>query len=105
MDPNDHQILYAGAVDAYGWSESGGLYRSTDGGTTWTKILDQPRVNAVVPVSGEPNVLYAAVTVWFQFFQNQEAGFYYSNDGAATGTYTGDGLGLKRAITPAPEPL
>ncbi len=99
VDPNNTQILYAGAVDVYDFSQSGGLYKSTDGGATWAKILDQPRVNVVVPIPGEPNVLYAAVAVWFQYFENQAAGFYYSSDGGANWTNIGDGLGHKNIVT------
>lgn len=98
VDPNDSQILYAGAVDAYGWSESGGLYKSDNGGADWSLILDQPRVNAVIPIPGEPDVVYADVSPWFQFFPDQESGFYYSSNGGSTWENIGDGLGHKHVV-------
>ena len=98
VDPNDSQVLYAGAVDAFGWSESGGLYQSINGGATWSLILDQPRVNTVVPIPGEPGVVFADVAPWFQFFPNQESGFYYSADGGSSWENIGDGLGHKHVV-------
>lgn len=98
VDPNDSQTIYAGAVDAYGWSSSGGLYKSSNGGGSWAMILDQPRVNAVVPIPGESGVIYAAVSPWFQFFPDQVSGFYYSADGGANWENIGDGLGHKHVV-------
>jgi hypothetical protein len=48
LDPSHPQTLYVGWFDdRYQEGEKGGLIRSVDGGTSWTKIFDQP-VSGVV---------------------------------------------------------
>jgi photosystem II stability/assembly factor-like uncharacterized protein len=41
VDPRDPNVVYVGALGhAYGPNEQRGVYKSTDGGTHWTKVLD-----------------------------------------------------------------
>ncbi len=54
VDPTDSAIVYAGAAD-------GGLWKSTDGGTTWTPLTDNlPRLSsgAVAIDPNNPSVIY-----------------------------------------------
>jgi len=40
IDPKDNNIVYVGAVgDVWGASQDRGVYKTTDGGKTWTKLL------------------------------------------------------------------
>jgi photosystem II stability/assembly factor-like uncharacterized protein len=42
VDPKNADIVYVGALGhAYGPNSERGVYRSTDGGASWTKVLDQ----------------------------------------------------------------
>ena len=89
FDPHNPNILYAGMWQAYRhpWiMESGGpgsgLYKSTDGGTTWTKLSGGGlpdgiwgRVN-VAPTSN-PNRVYAMI-------EAGKGGLYRTDDGGKT---------------------
>jgi len=42
VDPQNPQVVYVGALGhAYGSNEQRGVYKSTDGGSHWAKVLDQ----------------------------------------------------------------
>lgn len=91
MDPSNPSILYAALWQAYrnGYSMSSGgpgcgLYKSTDGGDTWTSLNEKPGMPkgllgkigiAVSPAN--PNRLYAMI-------ENAKGGLYRSNDGGAS---------------------
>ena len=59
-DPN---IVYVGALGhAYGPNEQRGVYKSVDGGTHWTKVLDKgPEIGIsdLAICSGNPQILFA----------------------------------------------
>jgi photosystem II stability/assembly factor-like uncharacterized protein len=91
MDPSNPQVLYASMWQTYrkfwtfssGGDESG-LFKSTDGGTTWTQITGNPGLPAKplgkigVSVSGaNPNRVYALV-------EAKDGGLYRSDDAGAT---------------------
>lgn len=63
VDPKNSEIVYVGALGhVYGPSEKRGVYKSTDGGMHWTKVLDQgPEIGvsdlAICP--GNPQLLFA----------------------------------------------
>lgn len=64
IDPNDHNIVYAGVMgNIYKASSERGIYKSTDGGKTWKQTLfvnDQSGVVDLQIDPSNPRVLYAS---------------------------------------------
>jgi photosystem II stability/assembly factor-like uncharacterized protein len=92
MDPADPNVLYAGMWQVQGrfWQQidggpGSGLFKSTDGGTTWTPLTSRLGLPAGAPigkvgvsVSGaNPNRVYALV-------EAREGGLFRSDDAGAT---------------------
>ena len=93
IDPRDSNVVYVASQGPL-WSAGGdrGLFKTTDGGTTWNKILgggDYTGVNEVHFDPRDPEVLYA---VTWQHYRNvaalmdggPETGIHKSTDGGAT---------------------
>jgi len=63
VDPQNSAVLYVGALGhAYGPNEQRGVYKSTDGGMHWTRVLDQgPEIGVsdLAICSGNPQLLFA----------------------------------------------
>ncbi len=94
VDPGDSDVVYVAAQGPL-WSAGGerGLYKTTDGGATWEKILggegDYTGANDVVMDPRDPQVLYAALhqrfrTVAALIDGGPESGIHKSTDGGAT---------------------
>jgi len=93
VDPRDSDVVYVAAQGPL-WGPGGdrGLYKSTDGGTTWTKVLDiseNTGVNEVVMDPRDPDTLYAASYqrrrhVWTLINGGPESTVYKSTDAGAT---------------------
>jgi photosystem II stability/assembly factor-like uncharacterized protein len=66
IDPQNANIVYVGALGhVYGPNEQRGVYKSVDGGTHWTKVLDQGHDVGVADLSvcsGNPQLVFA--TTW-----------------------------------------
>ena len=64
VDPNDARTVYVGALGhAYGPNPERGVYKSTDGGDTWTRVLDKgPDVGIadIAMATSQPQILFAA---------------------------------------------
>ena len=64
IDPNDHNIVYAGVMgNIYKASSERGIYKSTDGGKTWKQTLSVNDQSGVVDLQidpSNPRVLYAS---------------------------------------------
>jgi photosystem II stability/assembly factor-like uncharacterized protein len=64
IDPHNANIVYVGALGhAYGPNNERGVYKSTDGGEHWTKVLDQgPEIGVadLAIATDHPNILFAA---------------------------------------------
>ena len=64
IDPNDHNIVYAGVLgNIYKPTEERGVYKSTDGGKTWRKTLFSNEYSGVVDLMMDPTnprILYAS---------------------------------------------
>jgi photosystem II stability/assembly factor-like uncharacterized protein len=95
VDPrNPDVVLVAALGHAYGPNAERGVFRSTDGGRTWTKVLyKNPDTGAIDLAAdpGDPQVVYAALyqarrTPWEQYPPNEgpSSGLYKSTDGGAT---------------------
>ena len=65
IDPRDPNRLFAAVLGhPYGASEERGIFRSTDGGQTWTKVLYKDASTGASDVEmdpSNPNVLYASL--------------------------------------------
>jgi photosystem II stability/assembly factor-like uncharacterized protein len=65
INPNNTDIVYVGVLGAlWGDSEDRGVYKTTDGGRTWSKILYvSPSTGAadVIMDPKDPNILYASM--------------------------------------------
>ena len=63
VDPQNANVVYVGALGhAYAPNEQRGVYKSTDGGTHWTKVLDTGKevgASDLAIASGNPQVLFA----------------------------------------------
>ncbi len=93
-DPDDANILYATASDFDSNQHSdGGVYKSTDGGTTWTELsavedngLDKASKYRVITLQGSTRTLYmagtntetGAGTVWKSTDGGNTWGIYYT---------------------------
>ncbi len=113
VDPNDPSgnTIYAGTGEANASADSAagvGLYKSTDGGDTWTGPLGKPVFNgraigtiAVKP--GDSNTIYVGITRGVRGFNSTDGGgvslipgaaqwgLYKSTDGGATWTFIHNG--------------
>lgn len=82
VDPRSHRTVYAGIQQPSG---SRGVWKSIDGGTTWTRTSLTGAVRALVIDQADSNVLHAGT----------DTGYYYSVDGGTT--WTGNITGLATA--------
>ncbi|HET9391961.1 MAG TPA: hypothetical protein VFO29_00370 [Candidatus Rubrimentiphilum sp.] len=118
IDPRDPDRVFAAVLGhPYGANEERGLYRSTDGGASWQKVLGKDENTGAVSVlidPRNPNVVYASLWAsrnppWrlrdvLQLYQN--GGLYKSTDGGSTWAQLHNGLpaGIGRiGLTIAPE--
>ncbi len=101
VHPEDSDVILVAAQGPL-WSKGGerGLYKSTDGGSTWTKTLGDDEwtgVTDVVMDPTDPDVLYAATwqrhrTVAAYMGGGPESGIHKSTDGGDTWTKSSAGL-------------
>jgi len=65
VDPNDPNVVFVGALGhAYGPSDERGVFRSTNGGETWERVLDRgPNVGAadLAIAPDAPKILFASM--------------------------------------------
>ena len=103
IDPSNPNVVYASLWEAYrneyhmsSGGPGSGLFKSTDGGDTWTEITRNPGLPSGVDgrigvaVSGaDPNRVYALV-------ENEKGGLYRSNDAGATWTLANDSHDIRQ---------
>ena len=105
MDPSNPNVIYAGMweIREGPWEDNnqfqgsgGGLYKSTDGGSTWHQLKgglpdNLSQVNIAIAPS-EPNRLYAALSTTdkIEYGTGKGLGFYRSDDGGETWKRPGD---------------
>ena len=101
IDPRDTDVVYVAAQGPL-WRSGGdrGLYKTTDGGATWTKILDiseHTGVSEVVIDPRYPDTIYAVAYqrrrhVWTLINGGPESGIHKSTDGGKTWRELSNGL-------------
>jgi photosystem II stability/assembly factor-like uncharacterized protein len=101
LHPRNPDIVYVAAMGhLWGANDERGLYRSTDGGATWERVLRIDEDTGVVDVAvdpEEPNVLYAAA------YQRRRTAFGFHGGGPGSGLYRSeDGGETWEELTAAP---
>lgn len=115
IDPRNSNVVYVAAEGSV-WGPGGerGLYKTTDGGKTWNKVLnvsDHTGINNVVMDPRNPDVLYATSEqrrrhVYTKIGGGPETAIYKSTDAGATWDKLTSGLpgedmgGIGIAISP-----
>ena len=104
VDPRNADVVYVGALGhAYGPNDTRGAFKSSDGGATWTRVLDKgPNVGVsdLALAAATPNILFAGTwnthrPPWSTYapLQGPGGGLYRTTDSGATWTQlTGKGL-------------
>lgn len=92
INPNNTQEMYVSVLGAlWGDSEERGVYKSTDGGTTWNKVLYIDQTTGCADLIMDPkdsNILYASMwefrrTAWGFNSGGKNSALYKSTDGGA----------------------
>ncbi len=101
IDPRNSDVVYVAAQGPL-WSAGGdrGLYKTTDGGKTWTLVLEIDENTGVSEVHFDPrnpDILYAAAYqrrrhVWTLIDGGPESGIYKSTDAGANWKKINNGL-------------
>jgi len=104
VDPRDPQIVYVGVLGhAYGPNDERGVFKSTDGGAHWTRVLDQgPEIGVsdLAICSSNPQILFAGTwhtrrPLWSVYapIDGPGSGLFRSQDAGKTwARLNGDGL-------------
>lgn len=101
VDPRNSDVVYVAATGPL-WSAGGdrGLYKTTDGGKTWNKVLEiseHTGVNEIHLDPRNPDILYATAhqrrrRQWTYLGGGPESGVYKSTDAGATWEKANSGL-------------
>jgi len=85
VDPTDPNTVYIGAMgDPFTENEHRGLYKTTDGGQTWEKILfsnNRSGIADLVMHPNDPNILFAAL------YEHKRTPYYFTSGGSGSGLY------------------
>lgn len=101
IHPNDPNIIFVAAQGAqYGATPDRGIYRSTDGGNTWERVLFVNNTTGASDLSMDmknPSILYAAMWQhrrypWIMESGGKDSGLYKSTDGGSTWKKMKEGL-------------
>nr|AAP58622.1 hypothetical protein [uncultured Acidobacteriota bacterium] len=101
VDPQNPDVVIAGAIGPFGAGDDRGIFKTTDGGRNWTKVFFKDAKTAILDMCADPNdstIIYAATgTVGFgpgAARPNGPSAFIYrSNDEGSTWQLVG-GAGL-----------
>ena len=106
VDPKNPNIVFVAALGhAYGTNEERGIFRSTDGGATWQKVLYKDNKTGAIDIVFDPhnaNTLFASLwevyrTPWSLNSGGPGSGLYKSTDGGSTWKHL-EGHGLPDGI-------
>jgi hypothetical protein len=106
VHPRNPEIAFVAALGhAYGPNDERGVFRTTNGGKTWEKVLFRDNQTGAIDISMDPhnpNVLFAALyqvqrTPWSLDSGGPGSGLYQSTDGGTTWKHL-DGKGLPTSL-------
>lgn len=101
VHPNDPDTVFVGALGSiFGPNEERGVFRSTDGGAHWEKVLYRDPQHGVADMDmdpNNPNVLFAALwhfdrKPWTHTSGSEDGGVFRSLDGGTTWEKITEGL-------------
>jgi photosystem II stability/assembly factor-like uncharacterized protein len=107
VHPKNPDIVYVGALGhVWGPNEERGVFKSTDGGKTWKKILfksNKAGASDLILDPSNPNVLYAGLwevyrKPWTLESGGPDGGIHKSTDGGETWTDISKNQGLPKGI-------
>ena len=107
IDPKDPNIAWAGVIGhLFGPSEERGVFKTTDGGKHWKKVLyvnNQTACSELVMEPGNSSVLYAGMwhvirTAYGMESGGEGSGIYKSTDGGETWTNLSARKGLPKGV-------
>jgi photosystem II stability/assembly factor-like uncharacterized protein len=107
IDPSgtSDQIIYSA-------TDSGGVWKTTDGGTNWspkTDFLPSLNIGAIALDPGNPAIVYAGSGNEANQLDSRAVGIYKSTDGGETWTVIGgtifSGVAVNRIVLPSPNVL
>src|SRR5215203_546923 len=94
IDPkNENRVFVAALGHPYGPNEERGIYRTTDGGKTWERVLYKDENTGAIQVTIDPNnsqIIFAAMWAGRQgpwengAWNGKESGLFKSTDGGTT---------------------
>jgi photosystem II stability/assembly factor-like uncharacterized protein len=93
IHPDNPDVVYVASMGhAFGPTEDRGVFRTTDGGETWERVLYQNDLTGAIDLvmsPGDPNTLFAGLwtferKAWGSFFGGPDGGIWRSNDGGDT---------------------
>ncbi|MEO6991183.1 MAG: hypothetical protein ABI346_03070 [Candidatus Baltobacteraceae bacterium] len=93
VDPKDPKTLLVAALGhAYGPNEMRGVYRSTDGGASWTRVLFHDRDTGAIDLAADPS----GRTVFASLWQTRRPPWsvYPPSNGPGSGLYVSHDAGL-----------
>ena len=106
IDPRNPNIVFVAALGhAYGPNEERGVFRTTDGGVTWQKVLYKDNKTGAIDVVFDPNNANTLFASLWEVYRNPwglnsggpGSGLYKSTDGGTTWTHI-EGHGLPAGI-------
>jgi len=92
VDPrNENAVLVAGLGHAFGPNQERGIFRTTDGGKTWTKVLAKDENTGGIDVVFDPhnpNIVFASL------WQARRQPWFFSSGGPGSGLYRSEDNGV-----------
>ena len=104
LDPGNPRVVYAALWQAYrteytmsSGGDGSGLFKSTDGGETWTELTRHPGLPQAGPV-GKIGISVSRVNpdLVFALIENEHGGLFRSEDAGATWTLVNDSHSIRQ---------